>query len=103
MGLDDVTKYLSEVSVRRSPWNFVSSAGVELSVGTPIAHVGLNGTTGAIWVKHGAKGSTVRLSYAGVGGSAGLALIPFPANLSFSIPAMPSSGTSTNCPLRERP
>jgi hypothetical protein len=99
MGAEDLTKFLRAVTVRESPWEFVTSAGVEFSIGTPIAHVGLNGTTGAIWVKGRGNSATIRLTYAGAGGSVGLALIPFPGNFSFSIPQMPSSGKIYQLPF----
>jgi len=79
-------------AVEESNWQFVTSAGAELSIGTPIVHIGVNATGGALWLRDGAKGAMTRLTYGGAGVGASLSLIAFPANFSFSITDMPSSG-----------
>lgn len=78
---------------RESDWKFVTSAGGALTVGTPVAHVGVAVEGGALWVKRDADPSTTRLTFGSIGGSLGLSLIPSPVNFSFSIPEMPSAGT----------
>ena len=90
---------LTALRVTKSPWEFVTSAGGELTVGTPIAKLSVAGTAGAIWVKNGSTGKTIRLTYGGAGGSVGLSLVPFPGNFSFSIPQMPSAGTIYKLPF----
>jgi hypothetical protein len=41
---------LSAVRVTSTPWEFVTSGGGELMVGTPVARVSVAGTVGAIWI-----------------------------------------------------
>ena len=65
-----VKQFLSSLTVKESSWRFVTSAGGELAIGTPVVHVGFNVTGGALWLKDGAAGPVVRLAFAGVGGSA---------------------------------
>jgi hypothetical protein len=91
--------FFATLSVRESPWQFVTSAGAELTIGTPLTHIGLNATRGVLWLKEGASGKPVPLNYAGLGTSAGLAMIPFPGNISLSLPQMPSSGTVYTLPF----
>ena len=83
--------------VTKTPWEFVTCDGGELTVGTPIARVAVAGTMGAFWVRED-SGAPIRLIYGGAGGAVGLSLIPFPGNFSFSIPAMPSVGTIYRLP-----
>jgi len=85
-------------AVEESTWQFVTSAGGELSIGTPLVHIGVNMTGGALWLKDGASGPATKLTYGGAGVGASLSLIPFPANFSFSITDMPSSGTVYKLP-----
>jgi hypothetical protein len=98
MSLLALKTFISDLSVSESTWRFVTSAGGELSIGTPVVHVGANVTAGAIWLQDGAGGKPIRFTFGGVGGSASLNLVPFPANLSFSMPQMPSSGTVYKLP-----
>ena len=84
---------LSRFVPRESDWKFVTSAGAMLSVATPVAHLGVVGAGGALWVKRDADPSPTRLTFGSIGGTLGLSLIPSPVNFSFSIPEMPSSGT----------
>jgi hypothetical protein len=90
---------MSAVWVTKTPWEFVTSGGGELTVGTPVAKVSVAGTVGAIWIKYGGGGKPIRLTYGGLGGSVGLSLVPFPGNFSFSIPAMPSAGVIYKMPF----
>lgn len=90
---------LSAVRVTTTPWEFVTSGGGELAIGTPVAKVSVAGTLGAIWIKYGKGGKPIRLTYGGLGGSIGLSLVPFPGNFSFSIPAMPSAGVIYKMPF----
>ncbi|MHC1742351.1 MAG: hypothetical protein AB9873_04875 [Syntrophobacteraceae bacterium] len=85
--------------VVRSEWSFVTSAGGDLSIATPVVHVGVNATGGALWVQRDSESSPRSLKYGGVGGSVGLSLVPFPGNFSFSIPQMPSSGRIYRLPF----
>ncbi len=98
----DLERALSDIianlSISESSWEFVTSAGVEVSAGTKIVHLAVNGTTGSLWVRQ--KGANkVRLNYGGVGGSVGLSMIPSPLNLSFSITDMPSFGKIYKLPF----
>ena len=90
---------MSWLTVTESDWKFVTSGGGELTVGTPVAHLGVNATGGAMWVKRDSDASASRLDYGGLGGSLGLSLIPFPGNFSFSIPQMPNAGTIYKMPM----
>ena len=100
MGIEKTaTDWLKAARVTETPWQFVTSAGGELAVGTPIARLSVAGVVGALWVKYGRDGTTQRLTYGGVGASAGFSLVPFPANFSFSIPAMPSAGVIYKLPF----
>lgn len=85
-------------TVEESSWQFVTSAGAELSIGTPLVHIGVNMTGGALWLKDGASGPPTKLTYGGAGFGASLSTIPFPANFSFSITAMPSAGVVYKLP-----
>jgi hypothetical protein len=89
---------LRAIRVTRTPWEFVTSGGGELTVGTPIARVSAAGTAGALWVKYGSS-KPIRLTYGGVGGSVGVSLVPFPANFSFSLPQMPNAGVIYKLPF----
>lgn len=80
-----------------SGWKFVTSAGASLSVGTPVAHLGINAEGGAIYLARGTE--RVRLMYGGVGGSVGLSLVPSPINFSFSMKQMPSTGVVYRLPF----
>lgn len=80
-----------------TPWKFVTSGSGTLSIGTPVVRLSLALTGGALWVSNGGK--PIALAYGGVGGSGSLSLVPFPAGFSFSIPAMPSSGTIYKLPF----
>ena len=99
MSLQEIKGLFSKLTVVESSWKFVTSAGGEVSIGTPVAHVGFNLAGGAIWLKDAAVGGApMKLTFAGVGGSASLSLVPFPANFSFSMTQMPSSGTVYKLP-----
>jgi hypothetical protein len=89
---------LSSLTITESSWRFVTSAGGELSIGTPIVHVGFNVGSGALWLRDRAASAPINLTFGGVGGSASLNLVPFPANFSFSMPQMPSAGTVYKLP-----
>lgn len=93
-----ITDLLQAIKVTATPWEFVTSGGGELTVGTPIAKLSVAGTAGALWLKYG-KGKPIRFTYGGAGGSVGLSLVPFPGNFSFSIPAMPSAGVVYKLPF----
>jgi hypothetical protein len=87
-----LSSILSNLAVVESDWKFVTSAGAELSVNTPIAKVGVNLTGGLIRVKRDSDPQPTQLNFGGVGGSVGLGLVPLPAKFSFSLPQMPSVG-----------
>lgn len=87
-----VREFLAQQVFRETPWEFSTSSGIELAIGTPLAHVGFNATGGCLWVKDGPNGAPQKLRYGGVGGSGGLALVPTKINLSFSMPQMQSFG-----------
>jgi hypothetical protein len=52
-----------------------------------------------MWVKRNSDTSESQLDFGGIGGSAGLSLIPFPGNFSFSLPQMPNAGTIYKLPF----
>jgi len=56
-----VGKAISSLNVGPSGWKFVTSAGASLSVGTPIAHLGINGEGGVIYLSRGSE--RARLNY----------------------------------------
>ena len=93
---------MSRLTISESDWRFVTSAGAELTVGTPVAHLGVNATGGALWVKRDSDTSETRLTFGGIGGSASLSLVPSPVNFSFSIPQMPSAGRIYKLPFAGR-
>lgn len=90
---------LARLTPVESDWKFVTSGGGELTVGTPVAHLGVNAAGGAMWVKRDSDAAESRLDFGGVGGSAGLSLIPFPGNFSFSLAQMPNAGTIYKLPF----
>jgi hypothetical protein len=96
--LTRIKSYLECLTIRESNWKFETSAGGELSIGTPTVHVGVNFTLGALWLKEGEKGKPIKFGYGGAGGSFSFYLIPFPGNFSFSMPQMPSYGTVYQLP-----
>jgi hypothetical protein len=98
MSLLALKTFISDLRVTESTWKFVTSAGGDLTIGTPVVHVGANATGGALWLQKGASGRPVRFTFGGIGGSASLSLVPFPGNFSFSIPQMPSSGVVYKLP-----
>ncbi|MBS1797840.1 MAG: hypothetical protein JSS81_28730 [Acidobacteria bacterium] len=99
---DDALRIINELRPQESPWKFVTSGGGELSVGTPVAHVGINAGGGVLHVKRDSDPAPTVLHYGGLGGSVGLSLIPFVGNFSFSITAMPSAGRIYKLPLAGR-
>ncbi|MBC7796582.1 MAG: hypothetical protein H7Z37_06900 [Pyrinomonadaceae bacterium] len=98
----ELQNVMSRLIIVESDWKFVTSAGGELTIGTPIVHVGVNATGGALWVKRDSDSSETCLRYGGIGGSVSLSLIPSPANFSFSIPQMPSAGRIYKLPFAGR-
>jgi len=93
-----ISDLLRAITVTATPWEFVTSGGAELMVGTPIVRLSVAGTAGALWLKYG-TGRPIRFTSGGAGGSVGLTLVPFPGNFSFSIPAMPSAGVVYKLPF----
>jgi hypothetical protein len=93
---------MSRMTVTESDWKFVTSGSGELTVGTPVAHLGVNATGGAMWIKRASDTNETRLAFGGLGGSLGLSLIPFPGNFSFSLPQMPNAGTIYKLPFAGR-
>lgn len=89
---------LRTIQVARTPWQFVTSGGGELTVGTPIARLSVGATAGAMWIRYGSD-QPIRLNYGGVGGAVGLSLVPFPGNFSFSLPSMPNAGVIYKLPF----
>lgn len=89
----------SGLKIFESDWSFVTSAGSALTVSTPIAKIGISAGGGALWVKNDSQQSPIRLEYGGIGGSAGLSLVPTPVNFSFSLPKMPSTGKIYKLPF----
>ena len=87
-----VREFLAQQLFRETPWTFSTSAGVELAVGSPLAHLGFNATGGCVWLKDGPNGTPQELNYGGVGGSGGLGIVPTAVNISFSMPQMLSFG-----------
>lgn len=98
--LQRIKEFLSQQVFRETPWEFVTSAGGEVSAGTPVAHVGFNATAGALWLRKKPSGAPVKLRFGGVGGSGSVNVIPSPVNLSFSMTQMPSYGTIYDLPRR---
>jgi hypothetical protein len=98
--LQRIKEFLSQQVFRETPWEFVTSAGGEVSAGTPVAHVGFNATAGAVWLRKRPDGAPVALKYGGVGGSGSVNVLPSPVNLSFSMTQMPSSGRVYDLPHR---
>ncbi|MDB4989510.1 MAG: hypothetical protein JWN04_4688 [Myxococcaceae bacterium] len=94
----EIRKFLATLTVRESTWQFVTSAGGELSIGTAIVRASVNGTVGALWLKESETAEPVRLIYEGAGAAYGVSL-GSPVNVSFSIPDMPSSGTVYKLPF----
>lgn len=94
-----IKSYFDCITIKESNWKFETSAGGELSIGTPTVHVGVNVTGGALWLKDGEKGKPIKFGYGGAGGSFSFYLIPFPGNFSFSMPQMPSYGTVYQLPF----
>jgi hypothetical protein len=88
----------ANISVSRTQWQFVTSTGVEVTVGTPVVRLSYAATAGALWVREGKAGRKIRLTYGAIGGGYGVNLVPSPINASFSIPAMPSTGTVYRLP-----
>lgn len=93
---------MSNLVVFRSDWKFVTSAGAALTVSTPVARVGVGGTGGMLHVKRDSDANVTKLNFGGVGGGVGLSLVPTPANFSFSLPQMPSSGVVYKLPFAGR-
>lgn len=98
--LQRIKEYLSQQVFRETPWEFVTSAGAEVSVGTPVAHVGFNASGGALWIRKKPDGAPQTLKYGGLGGAGSVNVVPSPVNLSFSMTQMPSYGTIYDLPLR---
>jgi len=92
---------LRTIQVTRTPWQFVTSGGGELTVGTPIARLSAGATAGAMWVRYGSE-QPVRLKYGGVGGAVGLSLVPFPGISPSLYRPCPTPGSSTSFHSRER-
>jgi hypothetical protein len=90
--VERITHYFDCLTIRESNWKFETSAGADLSIGTPTVHVGVNLTGGALWLKDGDDGKPIECRYGGIGGSLSLYAIPFLGNISFSLPQMPSYG-----------
>jgi hypothetical protein len=90
--LSRIKAILSRMTVVESDWKFVTSAGVEASAETPLFKLGVNVTGGLIRVKRDSDAQPAQLNFGGVGGSAGLGLVPIPPRFSFSLPEMPSAG-----------
>jgi len=61
-------------------------------------HVGVNATGGVIYLKRDSDESQSSLYYGGLGGSLGVGFIPFPGDLSFSLPQMPNAGVVYTLP-----
>jgi hypothetical protein len=98
--LQRIKEFLSKEVFRETPWEFITSAGGEVSAGTPVAHVGFNAAAGALWLRKKPGGAPVKLKYGGVGGSGSVNLVSSPVNLSFSMTQMPSYGTIYDLPRR---
>lgn len=96
---DAVNEVMSNLVVRESDWNFVTSGGGSLGVSTPMARIGVNVGGGCFWVKRDTDADTTRLDFGGIGGSVGLSAIPTPANFSYSFPEMPSAGRIYKLPF----
>ncbi len=88
---DAVNEVMSNLVVRESDWNFVTSGGASLGVSTPWARIGVNAAGGCFWVKRDTDADATRLDFGGIGGSVGLSAIPTPANFSYSFDLQPSS------------
>lgn len=99
---EDVIRLFNQLRPQQSPWKFVTSGGGNLTVGTPVAHVGVNAEGGVIHVQRDSDPAPTVLHYGGLGGSAGLSLVPFVGNFSFSITAMPSAGRIYKLPAAGR-
>lgn len=97
-----VQAFLSNLVIVESDWRFVTSAGGTLTVSTPIARVGVNGTGGLLRLKRDSDKSPTQLNFGGIGGGVGVSLVPTPANFSFSIPQMPSAGRVYKLPFAGR-
>ncbi|MBX3243519.1 MAG: hypothetical protein KF685_03510 [Acidobacteria bacterium] len=103
MGWEDKFKaFMSNMVIVESDWKFVTSAGATLTVSTPIARVGVNGTGGLLRVQRDSDAQPTQLNFGGLGGGVGVSLIPTPANFSFSIPQMPSAGRVYKLPFAGR-
>ncbi|MGI8556421.1 MAG: hypothetical protein ACR2LT_08720 [Pyrinomonadaceae bacterium] len=51
MGFEEQFKaVMSRMVAVESDWKFVTSGGAALTVSTPIVHLGVNATGGALWV-----------------------------------------------------
>ena len=100
MSVQSVLENLLKSLVGPSGWRFETSGGGSVTVGTPVAHLGINAEGGAIYLFRDRE--HVRLIYGGVGCSAGLSLVPSPVNFSFAMTQMPSAGVVYRLPLAGR-
>lgn len=75
-----------------SKWRFVGSEGADASFTLPGAEVGVGVSMNSIYLKHEEQSKNVRLSLMGVGGVAGLGLIPCPLSYSYAEKDFYSSG-----------
>ena len=90
-------RVVSTMTPQPSGWNFVTSAGGDITLETPVVNVGAGISGGLIDVQNG-SGPVQRLYYGGIGGGVGLGLVPSPIDIGFSITAFPSYGVVYRMP-----
>ncbi|MDB4986627.1 MAG: hypothetical protein JWN04_1805 [Myxococcaceae bacterium] len=59
--LDKLNSLLAGLTVWESSWSFVTSGGVEGTIGTSTVHVGINATAGSLWLRDESSGVTEQL------------------------------------------
>jgi hypothetical protein len=61
-----INTFIQNLDVVESNWKFVTSAGATLSVSTPIAKLGVNGTGGLIQIQRDSDPTPIQLNFGGV-------------------------------------
>jgi hypothetical protein len=80
-------------------WKFVTSAGADLNISTPVVKLGVVGSGGALYLQKDGDAEVQTLRYGGLGGSFGGQLIPIPFNFDLALKEMPSNGIVFKGPL----